>query len=252
MTMDRLTRTVREQVALGRLLPLGGPDDAVWITEKAVVCVMRRTCAALPGIRLGAVGVALADGVSATVPAAAPVGALPHLPVRIDAGFEAVPDEPLPLAAHRVRDALWTAAQDLLGLRVTAVDLRVTGLLDDGPPMSDAADDGPPTSDTPDDAVEAMPGSAEPGAAEVIDAAARAVPGVLGLTRRLAGLGPGLRVLDTSADEGAPGRRVLAQIAVAPGRVALDVARAVLAATTAAAEPGAPGPVTAAVVVTDA
>lgn len=242
MTMDPLTRTVREQVALGRLLPLGGPDDTVWITQQAAVGVLRRSCAALPGIRLGEVDVALADGVPTVVPDAAPVGALPHLPVWIDAGFEAAADEPLPLAADRVRDALWAAARDLLGLRVAAVDLRVTGLLADEPV--------PRTPDTP--SPDALPGSAEPGTAEGVEAAALAVPGVLSLTRRLAGLGPGLRVRDTTADEGAPGRRVQAQIAVAPGSVPLDVARAVLAAVTTAAHPGAPGPVTGAILVTDA
>ncbi|NUP44036.1 MAG: nucleopolyhedrovirus P10 family protein, partial [Streptomyces sp.] len=51
--MDRLARTVREQVALGRLLPLGGAGDAAWITESAAVAVLRRAADALPGVRLG-------------------------------------------------------------------------------------------------------------------------------------------------------------------------------------------------------
>ncbi|MGC3004257.1 nucleopolyhedrovirus P10 family protein, partial [Streptomyces sp. G35A] len=34
-TADRWTRAVREQVGLGRLLPLGGPRDGAWIAERA-------------------------------------------------------------------------------------------------------------------------------------------------------------------------------------------------------------------------
>jgi hypothetical protein len=255
VTTDRLTRTVREQVALGRLLPLGGPDDAVWITEEAAVGVLRHSCAALPGVRLGEVEVDLvpAEGPTAAVPGAAPMGALPHGPVRIGAGFEAGADEPLPVAADRLRSALWESARNALGLDVWAVDLRVTGLLEDdgaaGP--ADAGDSGRGG-----DAAEpeAGPGIGPPGVAETVEAAARAVPGVLRLTRRLAGFGTGLRVRDHTSEEGgpqAPGRQVQVQIAVAPDRVPLEVARAVVAAVSAAAVPGAPGPVTAAVVVTD-
>lgn len=34
-TADRWTRAVREQLRLGRLLPLGGPGDGAWIAERA-------------------------------------------------------------------------------------------------------------------------------------------------------------------------------------------------------------------------
>lgn len=59
--MDRLTRTVREQLALGRLLALGDPDEALWITESAVRELLRRAARAVPGVRLGHVAVRLAD-----------------------------------------------------------------------------------------------------------------------------------------------------------------------------------------------
>ncbi|MDX6356672.1 MAG: hypothetical protein QOF98_3575, partial [Streptomyces sp.] len=201
--MDRLTRTVREQVALGRLLPLGGPDDAAWIAESAAVRVLRRSAAGLPGVRLGEVGVLLgaaaeADVLVAAPPQGAPVGALPHLPLRVEAAFEAAVDEPLPAVAERLRDVLWAAARDGVGLAVAAVDLRVTGLLEDG-----LLEDGPlPPDDHDEDAAgggqELGQAMALPGTAEALEATVRAVPGVLGLTRRLAGLGPGLRVHDTA------------------------------------------------------
>lgn len=239
MTTDPLTRTVREQVALGRLIPLGGPDDAAWITESAAVRVLRGACAGLSGVRLGAAGISLPAGVTAAVPGgAAPLGALPHVPVRIDAGFEAAADEPLPLAARRLRAALWHAAEDLLGVAVASVDLRVTGLLDAGHPAP-----GPEPDPRPDPVPPATP--------EAV--AAAGVPGVLGLTGQLAGLGPGIAVEDTAppADAaGPPTRRIRIQLAVTPPYVPLAVARAVSTAVTAAAAPAAPGPVTTAVLVT--
>ncbi|MYS19117.1 nucleopolyhedrovirus P10 family protein, partial [Streptomyces sp. SID4948] len=135
MTMDRLTRSVREQVALGRLLPLGGPQDLAWITESAAVRALRQAAAGMSGVRLREVAVLPADWDEAELPAGAPTGALPHLPVRVEAAFDAAADEPLPLTAQRLRDVLWEAAADGVGLRVSAVDLRITGLLADLPAL---------------------------------------------------------------------------------------------------------------------
>ncbi|WP_329130538.1 nucleopolyhedrovirus P10 family protein [Streptomyces sp. NBC_01476] len=248
MTMDRLTRTVREQVALGRLLPLGGPDDPVWITENAAVLALRGAADGMRGVRLRDVDVVLVDaGGAPSVPPAAPVGALPHLPVRIEAEFDAAADEPLPVTAERLRDVLWEAAGPRLGLVVAAVDLQVSGLLDDGPP----APGGPLEGRVLDPEPEPGPALVEPGSAEAVAAAARAVPGVRRLTRRLAGLGPGIRVRDDTAEGRSPSRHVQAQIATGPGHLPLAVARAVAVAIADAAAPGAPGPVTSAVVVTD-
>jgi len=246
--MDPLTRTVREQVALGRLLPLGGPDDAMWIAESAAVRVLRRAAARLPGVRLGEVEVRLGEvaGPMPGLPAEAPVGVLPHLPLRVLAAFEAAGDEPLPTAAERVRDVLWDAARDGVGLAVAAVDLRVTGLL---------VGEREPTADEQEDAVGARqergPAMVLPGTAEAFETAVRAVPGVLRLTRHLAGLGPGLHIHDTDPPQ-PPARHIQIQLAVATPHVPLTVAREVAAALTAAATPTAPGPVTTTVLVTDA
>ncbi len=265
--MDRLARTVREQVALGRLLPLGGTGDAAWITESATVHALRRAAAAVPGVRLGTVALELAEeaaedtggaapgtGVdtagAADVDDAAPVGALPHRPLRIRAGFEAALDEPLPRTADRLRAALWATAQDWLGVPVGSVDLAVTGLLDGEPPRDPVlegvvVDDGTSVR-------ELGEGPADGGPAARVEAAALAVPGVLRLTRRLAGLGAGVRVRDTAAGDGrAAGRGVQLQFAVAAGHRPSVVARAVTAAIRPVAAADAPGPVTTAVVVTD-
>jgi hypothetical protein len=47
----------------------------------------------------------------------------------VEAEFEASVGEPIPYAARRLRTALFEAAEERLGLTVTEVDLRVTGLL---------------------------------------------------------------------------------------------------------------------------
>ncbi|MFF7157258.1 nucleopolyhedrovirus P10 family protein [Streptomyces sp. NPDC008139] len=254
--MDRLARTVREQVALGRLLPLGTPDDNAWMTERAAVRALRWTTAGLSGVRLGGVSLALAES-GGEAPESGPVGALPHLPVRIEASFEATADEPLPQAADRLRDVLWTTARDGLGIAVTEVDLQVTGLLDgDDAPVSElaGAEDAEPDGDE-------APVPLDPsGLAEAVATAALTVPGVVRLSRRPVGLGSGVRIQDTAAgsagdsagSDEAPGRSVQVQIAVSPGHRPLEVARSVAAAVAVAAAEGAPGPVRTAVVVTDA
>ncbi|MGW0417238.1 nucleopolyhedrovirus P10 family protein, partial [Streptomyces collinus] len=40
MTADGWTQGVRHQLALGRLLPLGGPRDGAWIAEGAAAAVL--------------------------------------------------------------------------------------------------------------------------------------------------------------------------------------------------------------------
>ncbi|SEO75522.1 hypothetical protein SAMN05216267_104046 [Actinacidiphila rubida] len=241
--MDRLGTTVREQVALGRLLPLGTPDDPLWITERAAAGVLRRAADALPGVRLGPVAILL-DGPAGEVPDAAPPGALPHGPLRIEADVETTVDEPLPVVVARLRDALWQEAEDALGATVTAVDLAVTGILD-GPVPPDGGRDGAPA----DDGVRGADPDAYDALAASVAAAVCAVTGVRGLTRHLGTL-PGVRVTD---DGDAPGRRrVQLQIAVGPGRAPLPVARDAAAAAATAAAAGALGPVSVALVVTDA
>ena len=327
--MDRLSTTVREQVALGRLLPLGSAGDPLWITESAVARVLRRA-AAWPGLRLGPVRILLdetgvagagapaggpapdaapapgplpgagaaadgalarggepggagsaADGAlarggepggagspvgggvgphggapaggaapgptGAEVLDAAPLGALAHGPLRIEAGFETTMDEPLPVVAERLREALWARARDAFGATVTAVDLRVTGILEDAAEAGhDAAEVPAAAGPAPCDG--GLPAAVPNGPAEAVAVAVRAVPGVAAITARLAGMGSGVRVAGPEARPGS--RRVQVQIAVAPGHHPVAVARAVALAATAAAS-GAPDPVSTAVVVTD-
>ncbi|MGW3246706.1 hypothetical protein [Streptomyces sp. NPDC001070] len=211
MTADGLARTVRRQLGLGRVLPLGGPEDTVWVTESAAAGVLRAAAAGVPGVRLGTLRIgSAADGPEAAdaadpLPDSAPSGALPRRPLRVEADFEATPEHPLPESAGRLRDALWEAATRGIGLDPEAIDLTVTGLLEEesAPAARPAGAEDTPT-----------------GARATTTAAGRAataVPGVAGLTSRLGGRRHPSQV----------------QIAVDAGHRALEVGRAVATAVTA-------------------
>ncbi|MFF5131170.1 hypothetical protein ACFY41_30140 [Streptomyces syringium] len=248
--MDRLTQAVRQQIGLGRLLPLGGAADGAWITEYAAVAALRRAAsAALPGVRLGTVRLALADpatAVAATVPA--PPSALPAGPLRLTADFAATVDEPLPAVAGRLRGALWSAGAKTLGLDLDAVDLRATALLDEPEAVGSAGAVAAP--ERPADARSGTEAGVEAGVEDDSPAAGvvRAVPGVARLAPVLGGPAQAVRVRDRTDEK--PGRHTQVQIAVTEGRCALDVTAAVREAVAVATADGAPGPVTVAVVVT--
>ncbi|MCX4678159.1 hypothetical protein OG413_23050 [Streptomyces sp. NBC_01433] len=216
---DGWTAAVRQRLGLGRLLPLGGPADGVWIAERAAASVLRNAAAG-PGAVLGRlrIGVAMeVDGTALDADAAAmdagvpaPPSALPSGPLRIEAEFAATADRPLPDAAEVLRAALMTAASARLGLLVTEVDLRVTGLLDDDSPGR--------ATDPAKDEVRAAKADG------VAGAAAAGVPGVVALTQ----------VLGSAVHTGADHLRV--EVATAGDHRALDVARAVRTAVAAAVE----------------
>ncbi len=136
MTADRWTRMVRQQVGLGRLLPLGGPYDGAWIAERAASGVLRGAAERdVPEVRLDGVRIGLADPGAAAEPAVpAPPSALPPGPLRLTAEFAATAAWPLPETASRLRTALAVTATERIGLELTEVDLRVTELLDTEPP----------------------------------------------------------------------------------------------------------------------
>ncbi|NLU67432.1 hypothetical protein [Streptomyces sp. HNM0574] len=225
MTAEALARTVRRQLRLGRLLPLGEARDGAWITEYAAVAVLRAALAP------AASGAARLDGLrvlpenddvpDAVVPG--PPSALPHGPLRIEAGFAALAGRPLPALAEQLRAALLAAADTRLGLPVRTADLHVTALLDTPPgPASPEAPDSP-EEDAPEDA------------AGPLLRAVRAVPGV---TRVAPVLGGPLSGDGVHVREGGEG--VLVQCAVSASRRALDVARAVREAAGAAHPGGGP------------
>ncbi|MFI0789450.1 hypothetical protein ACH4Q6_28060 [Streptomyces lydicus] len=247
MAGNQLAQTVRSQLGIGRVLPLGGPADGSWITERAAVGALR-TAAGLPaGVRLGPLRLSLADPGQTGEPAVpAPPSALPPGPLRIEAEFAAVADRPLPALADQVRTALLEAAFQQLGLVVGVVDLRVSELLEAGeagPRTAAGSSVGAAPPEPPAPPVGAHgPAADGPAGAPQDDAAAIAAValGVSGVTRLAPVLGGRSRPVRPSDGH------VLIQLAVEAGYRALDVAHAVREAVAAAP----PRPSTVAVLVT--
>ncbi|MGW0875807.1 hypothetical protein ACWD3Z_35760 [Streptomyces sp. NPDC002740] len=252
MKTEAWTQAVRHQFDLGRLLPLGGPDDGTWITEQAAVRALGHAATGIPGVRLESLRIGSAPFEPVSEPAVRPpAGALPPGPLRIEAAFTASLEQPLPETADRLRSALLSAAAERLGLATVTADLRITDLHGGsetvlGPrtseramepaPEAGAARSAPPVTGT---------GSMWAPVGQLADLAT-AVPGVARLTAVL-----GSRPVKLEDHDDPPGRYIEVQLAVAPGHRPLEVARAVRAAVADAAITDAPGPVTAAVLITE-
>lgn len=217
MTADRWTQAVRHQLGLGRILPLGGARDGAWISERAAETVFRGAAGNLRGVRLTALGIALADPEDTHEPAVPPPpSALPPGPLRVTAQFAATSAAPLPTTAGRLRTTLAAAATELLGLAVSEVDLRVTALLDEEPE---------PEPVQPTEARRA-PEPAE-GDEGRVAAAALAVPGVTHLTDSL---GRPVHLEERHQEGSLPRRHARVELAIAADHRAVDVAREVRAA----------------------
>ena len=215
MTADRWTQAVRHQLGIGRLLPLGDARDGAWIAERAAEAVLRSAAGDAPGVRLDALRVAVAGSSVSSVPT--PPSALPPGPLRVTAEFAATASQPLPTTASLLRATLATAATRRLGLMVTEVDLKVTGLLDDEGPADTGAAAGLPE----------LPGAAraEGGDEARVAAAALGVQGVLRLTGTL---GHPVHIEELPGEDAAlPHRHVRLELAVGADRRARDVAREV-------------------------
>jgi hypothetical protein len=125
------TQAVRHQLGLGRLLPLGGPDDGTWITEQAAIQDLGRAAAEIPGVRLESLRIGSAPLEPVSEPAVRPpASALPPGPLRIEAAFSAPLGHALPETADQLRSTLLDAAGERLGLATVTADLRVTDLLE--------------------------------------------------------------------------------------------------------------------------
>ncbi|MFC5800675.1 hypothetical protein [Streptomyces formicae] len=205
-TADGWAGTVRARLGLGRILPLGTAADGAWLTERAARSVLHAAAAReVRGAVLGRLRIGLADpGLAAEPVVPPPPGALPPGLLRIEADFAAVPDEPIPVLAERLRAALHTAAVERLDLAVTEIDLRVTALLDASPGPEPEPDAGKPPAEV-----------AAAAARGELGRAAAAVPGVARLTDVL---GVAVRVAESS---------VRVECATARGHRPLTVALAV-------------------------
>ncbi|MGW8061360.1 nucleopolyhedrovirus P10 family protein [Streptomyces ziwulingensis] len=223
-TADRWTRTVREQLGLGRLLPLGGPRDGAWIAERAVREALLAAARGVTGVHPGGLRVAPADPGEAREPVVPPPpSALPPGPLRVTADFAATVGsaaaEPLPRTADRLRTAL-AAATQRLGLTVTDVDLRATALLD--------ADTAPEPAPGP--GAEPRPRPAADREAGDEGRAAAAALAVVGVSRLTATLGRPVDITEPARGEALPRRHVRVELAVGGDHRAVEVALRVRAA----------------------
>ncbi|MEU6817657.1 nucleopolyhedrovirus P10 family protein [Streptomyces sp. NPDC046860] len=220
MTAD-WTQAVRQRLAPGRLLPLGGSRDGAWMTEQAARTVLGEAAAAgVPGARLGTLRIA-ASGPGRTrepvVPA--PPSALWPGPLRVTADFAASGDRPLPVTAERLREVL-TAAAERLGLEVSEVDLRVTDLLEPAAePAPAARAQRPPDAERTTDPDEAS-----------VAAAVLTVAGVTRLTAAFGDRGHAVRVERRESGAALPHRHVFVELATDSAHRAVEVAQRVRAA----------------------
>lgn len=214
---------MREQVGLGRIVPLGGARDGAWIAERAVGVVLRRAVSReVPGVRVDGVRVGLVDaeGVGERPVVPAPLGALGVGALRLDVEFAATGGRPLPEISAVLRGVLGEAAAEGVGLRVVEVDLRVTELLDAEPVPERGAEP------------EAREAAGEPvgsGDSEVGRVGA-AVLGVSGVSRLTGVWGRAVHMTEEAREGGAaalPRRHVRVDLAVGAGARPLDVAREV-------------------------
>ncbi|MFI2433677.1 nucleopolyhedrovirus P10 family protein [Streptomyces sp. NPDC018693] len=216
--VESWTQAVRRHVGLGRVLPLGGPRDGAWITERAAEAVLRQAAREVRGVRLGVLRLGPTDAEGGAEPVVPPPpSALPPGPLRVTADFAAGPAAPLPTAASRLRAVLAATATDRLGLTVTEVDLRVTSLLDeeqDRAPQDVRPPERPPA------------GTATGDDETRVAAAALAVPGVAALTGTL---GSPVHLQEHRNPAALPRRHARVELAVHADHRAVDVARRVRA-----------------------
>jgi hypothetical protein len=225
MTAQRWTQAVRQQLRLGRLLPLGGARDGAWISEEAAGAALRRAARDLPGVRLGPLRIGLADPAETHEPAVPPPpSALPPGPLRATADCAATASEPLPAAAARLRAVLAAAAENL-GLSVAEVDVRVTALLDEG------TEPAPVRQPEPGRPAEAGAGADDAGDEDAGDEgrAATAALAVAGVARLTGLLGRPVHIEERQGENALPRRHVRVELAVDADHRAVDVARQVRA-----------------------
>lgn len=116
---QRVMDVVRLELRPGRPLPLGEPDEDLWIMEAVAARTVRTAAETVTGVRAGSCRI---------VPGAPhPAG-----PARIDVRLElhVLLTHDLTELADRVRRRVREAVDDGLGLGITELDIRITDLLD--------------------------------------------------------------------------------------------------------------------------
>ncbi|MFD4572738.1 Asp23/Gls24 family envelope stress response protein [Streptomyces sp. NPDC058417] len=126
-----LTRRVMDVVRLelrpGRPLPLGEPDEDLWIMEAVAARTLRAAAESVPGVRAGSCRLR-PGGVDRAADVTRPTGG--PVEVRLDLHAPVAAAASLPELADEVRERVREAADRELGMNVLYVDIRVTDLVD--------------------------------------------------------------------------------------------------------------------------
>jgi hypothetical protein len=116
---ERVMDVVRLELRPGRLLPLGEPEEHMWITESAAARTLRAAAEQVPGVRAGSCRITPAEEAD---PARSTVRLSIHAPL-------GAPD--LRQLAEQVRQRVRQAADRHLGLDIAGIDICVTDLVDE-------------------------------------------------------------------------------------------------------------------------
>ncbi|RII11774.1 hypothetical protein DSC45_28080 [Streptomyces sp. YIM 130001] len=125
----RVMDVVRLELRPGRPLPLGEPDEDLWIMESVAARSLRAAAETVPGVRAGSCRLRPVPGDGAD-------GGTVELRLEIHAPSQAR----LPALADEVRTRVREAMDGALGMEVSAVDIRITDLVDEPADSGDAAD----------------------------------------------------------------------------------------------------------------
>lgn len=116
----RVMDIVRLELRPGRPLPLGEPDEDLWIVEAAAARAFRAAADSLPGVRAGSCRVSPRE----------------RGPVRVRLEVAAGLHLSLPDLAEEIRARVAESARDTIGIEVESIDVLVVDLFD----AADAAD----------------------------------------------------------------------------------------------------------------
>jgi uncharacterized alkaline shock family protein YloU len=121
---------VRLELRPGRPLPLGGPEEDLWVMEAMAAKALRRAAETVPGVRAGSCRVDPAGQDRARETARGAASGAGRGPVRVRLEVVAPLAAELPALADEVRRRVRAAADIALGVPVAAVDVTITDLVD--------------------------------------------------------------------------------------------------------------------------
>ncbi|MFI1093825.1 Asp23/Gls24 family envelope stress response protein [Streptomyces sp. NPDC020917] len=119
---DRVMDVVRLELRPGRPLPLGEPDEDLWVLEATAARTLRAAADALPGVRAGSCRIAPAGTGRQDGPGRGPVSVRLEVVTPWTADLQALADE--------IRRRVHAAADLALGMPVAAIDVTITDITD--------------------------------------------------------------------------------------------------------------------------